>query len=187
MFLPKVLFGCAKKVLDIIIVFSYTTNRVVLVVLLNSNETHMKLSTRSRYGTRLMFDLALNQSTNYVFLKDIARRQGLSEKYLSKLIIPLKNAGFVNSARGFKGGYALAKDPSKISIREIVEVLEGDLTPVECVHNSEVCCRISWCPTRDVWVGLSDAINKSLQAVSLRDVVTQYKMNAPEHGADYSI
>jgi Rrf2 family protein len=147
----------------------------------------MKLSTRSRYGTRLMFDLALHQGNNYILLKDIAKRQGLSEKYLSKLIIPLKNAGFINSARGFRGGHALAKDPSKISIREIVEALEGEISVVECVHHTEACCHVAWCPTRDVWVTLSEAIKDTLQATSLNDIVTRYKSKAPDLSFDYSI
>jgi Rrf2 family protein len=147
----------------------------------------MKLSTRSRYGTRLMFDLALNSNDRYLLLKDVAKRQGISKKYLSKIIIPLKTAGFVNSARGYKGGYVLAKDPSKITIYDIVEVLEGDLTPVECVSDMNACCRTKTCPTRDVWITLSNAIKKSLQAITLKDVLTQYKIKTPNMSLDYSI
>lgn len=147
----------------------------------------MKLSTRSRYGTRLLFDLALNHSCNYVLLKDVAKRQSLSEKYLSKLIIPLKSAGFVQSARGFKGGYTLAKDPANISIYEVVEILEGEINPVECVNNYEACCNTSWCPTRDVWISLTKAIKESLQAVTLKDLVIQYKTKSLEQTLDYCI
>jgi len=134
-----------------------------------------------------MFDLALNRNDSYLLLKDVAKRQGISEKYLSKLIIPLKNAGFVNSARGYKGGYALAIDPSKITIFDIVEVLEGSLAPVECINDTDACCRTNFCPTRDIWVTLSNTIKKSLQAISLKDVVVQYKIKAPELGVDYII
>jgi len=131
----------------------------------------MKLSTRSRYGVRLMFELALNYGKGPVLLKNIAKNQEMSEKYLSKLIIPLKVAGFVNSIRGAHGGYILAKEPDRISIKDIVEILEGDLSPVDCVKNALLCKRVSVCPARDVWCKLENEISKTLESISLEDVV----------------
>ncbi len=142
--------------------------------------TIMKLSTRSRYGVRLMFELALNYPKGSLLLKDIAKRQDISEKYLSKLIIPLKSAGLVNSIRGAHGGYILAREPTKISIKEIVEVLEGDISPVECVKNKLFCNRYLNCPVRDIWCKLDKQISDVLENISLDDVVRDYKDKASE-------
>jgi Rrf2 family protein len=131
----------------------------------------MKLSTRSRYGVRMMYELAVNYGKDPVILKDIAARQDISEKYLSKLIIPLKGARLVNSSRGSHGGYLLARDPSKITLREIVEILEGDITPVECVKNKAICGRSGSCPTRDIWCRLDSSIAGFLDGITLDAIV----------------
>ncbi|TFG62939.1 MAG: Rrf2 family transcriptional regulator [Spirochaetales bacterium] len=147
----------------------------------------MKLSTRSRYGARLMFELAINHGSEFILLKDIARRQDISEKYLSKLIIPLRGTGLVQSARGHHGGYRLAKEPGAITFREIVELLEGDIVPVECVKDSAVCDRVSLCPTRDVWCMLSDVILDTLESITLKDIVERFQSRPSSSGADYCI
>jgi Rrf2 family cysteine metabolism transcriptional repressor len=154
---------------------------------LGAKRVIMKLSTRSRYGVRLMFELALNYGKEPVLLRNIAKNQEISEKYLSKLIIPLKAAGFVNSLRGAHGGYILAKEPVKISIKEIVEVLEGDISPVECVKNPSLCKRVSICPTRDVWCKLNNEISETLKNISLEDIVKNSKSKEDEHSLTYCI
>ena len=131
----------------------------------------MKLSTRSRYGVRMMHELALHYEGEPVILKDIAARQDISEKYLSKLVIPLKGASLVNSARGAHGGYTLSRHPSKITLLEIVEILEGGITPVECVKNEKLCGRSGSCTTRDVWCRLDRSISGFLASVTLEDLV----------------
>ncbi|MFA5284396.1 MAG: Rrf2 family transcriptional regulator, partial [Smithellaceae bacterium] len=95
----------------------------------------MKLSTRTRYGVRLMTVLAQNYGKGPVFLKDIAKGENISEKYLSLIIIPLRGVGLINSVRGAHGGYNLSKEPSQITLKEIVDVLEGDCSLVDCVKN----------------------------------------------------
>ena len=135
----------------------------------------MKLSTRSRYGVRLMFELALNYGKEPVLLRNIAKNQDISEKYLSKIIIPLKAVGFVNSLRGAHGGYVLAKAPINISMKDIIEVLEGDISPVECVKNPSLCKRVSVCPTRYVWCKLGNEISETLKNISLEEIVNNYK------------
>jgi Rrf2 family protein len=120
-----------------------------------------------------MYELARNYGKSPVILKEIARLQGISEKYLSKLIIPLKGAHLVNSSRGSHGGYTAARDPSAITIREIVEILEGDITPVECVKNADVCGRAEVCPSRDVWCRLDRAISDFLEEITLEDLVKE--------------
>ncbi len=131
----------------------------------------MKLSTRSRYGVRLMLDLALNSTKGSVFLKDIAKEEEISEKYLSLIIIPLKAAGLVNSMRGAHGGYTLAKPASDITLKEIVDVLEGETCLVDCVKNPSACSRSDTCASRDLWTILSDNISQTLGSVTLDDLV----------------
>jgi Rrf2 family protein len=94
----------------------------------------MKLSTRARYGMRVMLTLAVHYDRGPMYLKDIAEAEEISEKYLSLLVIPLRQAGLIHSIRGAYGGYSLAKDPSQINLGEIVEVLEGD-SIVDCLKN----------------------------------------------------
>ena len=147
----------------------------------------MKLSTRSRYGTRLMFELALNYGKEPILLKEIARKQEISVKYLSKLVIPLKGAGLINSSRGAHGGYMIAKAPSKISIKEIVDVLEGDTSFVECVKNQDVCNRIPICPARDIWYRMEREISELLNNISLADIVINYDKNVLGDTIEYQI
>jgi Rrf2 family protein len=131
----------------------------------------MKLSTRTRYGVRLMLDLAMNRSKGQIFLKDIAREEEISEKYLSLIIIPLKGAGLVNSMRGARGGYTLARDPSQITLKEIVDVLEGETCLVDCVKNSASCSRAEHCASRDLWTAVSRSISETLGSMTLEDLV----------------
>lgn len=135
----------------------------------------MRLSTRSRYGTRLMLELALHYNKGTVFLKDIAREEEISEKYLSHLVIPLKANGLISSSRGAHGGYRLAKSPSHITVKDIVQTLEGDLSPVECVKNPSICRRTSGCVTRDVWEKLDERISDTLSSITLKDLVKSQK------------
>jgi Rrf2 family protein len=101
----------------------------------------MKISTRGRYGTRLLLDLALHQGESPIALRDIAGRQQISQQYIEQLITPLAAAGLVKTSRGQKGGAWLAKPPEEIKIREIIMVLEGGVSPVDCVINPERCQR----------------------------------------------
>jgi len=135
----------------------------------------LRLSTRSRYGTRLMLELALHYKKGTVFLKDIAREEEISEKYLSHLVIPLKANGLISSSRGAHGGYRLAKSPSHITVKDIVQTLEGDLSPVECVKNPSICRRTSGCVTRDVWEKLDERISDTLSSITLKDLVKSQK------------
>ena len=137
----------------------------------------MKLSARSRYGVRMMLELALNYEKGAVFLKDIAKKEEISEKYLSQLVIPLKAAGLINSIRGAHGGYMLAKEPDEISLKNIIEVLEGELDLVNCVKDSSLCNRVSVCITRGVWTKLGDKVKEVLDSFTLGDLVKEYEKN----------
>ena len=133
----------------------------------------MRLSTRGRYGTRLMVDLAQRYAHGPVPLAEIAKRQDLSAKYLEQLIILLKGAGLIRSVRGRSGGYMLARKPEKISVGEIVETLEGKLAVVDCVLEPDLCYRSLECPTRHIWLGMTDVLKKQLFSLSLMDIVGQ--------------
>lgn len=135
----------------------------------------MKLSTRGRYGVRLMLDLAFHFGEGPVLLRDIAERQDISEKYLWQLISPLKEAGLVNSLRGAHGGYILAKPPAQINLKEIVTLLEGPLCLVDCVDKPLLCKRSNNCVMRDIWHEVSAKILSALKAISLEEMVKKQK------------
>jgi Rrf2 family cysteine metabolism transcriptional repressor len=130
----------------------------------------MKLSTKGRYAVRAMLDLAQHLSEGPVLLKDVARRQGVSERYLEHLFLSLKAAGQVNSIRGAKGGFQLVHHPSEIRIIDIVRVVEGQLSVVECIIEPDSCDRSDRCATRDLWVDLQMAINGVLESLTLQDL-----------------
>ncbi len=135
----------------------------------------MKLSTRSRYGTRLMLDMAQHYNGGPIQLGDIAKRQGVSVKYLEQIIIPLKKAHYIESVRGSKGGHRLTKPPEEITVGEIVALLEDGNSLVGCVDNSKACERADTCPTRLIWKEASEAMFDRLEAVTLADLVERAK------------
>lgn len=135
----------------------------------------MKLSTRARYGTRALLDLALHSSNEPVQLKDIAHRQDISLHYLEHLITPLISAGILRSTRGARGGVQLARTPVEIKLSEIVQVLEGSITPVECVEKPEVCERTRSCAVRDVWCEMFEIMWTYLSKVTLQELVERQK------------
>jgi Rrf2 family protein len=135
----------------------------------------MKLSTRGRYGVRLMQDLAIHYGEGPILLRDIAQRQEISEKYLWQIINPLKTAGLVNSLRGAHGGYILGKAPEAISLKEILQVLEGSLCLVECVDNPSLCERAPSCISRDIWEEASKNMQQTLEDTTLAAMVARQK------------
>ncbi len=135
----------------------------------------MRLSTRARYGTRLLLELALNFNQGTIFLKDIAEKEEISEKYLSHLVIPLRAGGLIISSRGAHGGYQLAKPPSQITMKEIVQTLEGSISFVECVKNPDICSRVSKCVTRNIWKKLDERVSEVLNSITLEDLVQSQK------------
>lgn len=138
----------------------------------------MKLSTRTRYGVRLMTVLAQNYGKGTVFLKDIAKGENISEKYLSLIIIPLRGVGLINSVRGAHGGYNLAKEPSQITLKEIVDVLEGDCSLVDCVKNPSSCSRVPICASHDLWESVGNTISEALSSITLDMVVKKKQEKA---------
>jgi Rrf2 family protein len=131
----------------------------------------MKLSTRSRYGTRLMLDMARHYREGPLQLGDIAKRQDVSIKYLEQIIIPLKKAHYIESVRGRKGGHILTKPPEEITVGEIVALLEESSGLVKCAKDTTVCGRADICPTRLLWKEAYEAMFDRLEAVTLADLV----------------
>jgi Rrf2 family transcriptional regulator, cysteine metabolism repressor len=136
----------------------------------------MKLSTKGRYGVRLMLDLALQAGDGPVTLKDIAARQEISEKYLSNLIPLLKNAGFVHSVRGSHGGYKLARLPRDITLKDILLVLEGPMCLVECTEKPLLCQRSEDCLMRDIWSEVTGKMLDSLESFTLEALMERHKL-----------
>jgi Rrf2 family cysteine metabolism transcriptional repressor len=143
----------------------------------------VKLSTRTRYGTRALLELALHKPDEPVALKDIARQQQISLPYLEHLIAPLIAGGLIRSTKGPRGGISLTRKPKDIKLMEIVKMLEGSLAPVACVENPEICRRAGSCAARDVWSELKNAMDRYLGAVTLQDLVEKQKSKASKETA----
>lgn len=144
----------------------------------------MKISTRGRYALRLMLDLAVYNTGEPISLKDVARRQQISEKYLEQIISLLNKAGFVRSVRGAQGGYMLRKDPAEYTVGMILRLTEGDLAPVNCVGSDSVACeRRQECVTVRIWEQINDAVNQVVDGITLADMVGWQQ----EKGDQYSI
>lgn len=131
----------------------------------------MKLSAKSRYGTRLMLDMAQHYKQGPIHLAQVATRQGISVKYLEQIIIPLKKADYIRSVRGPKGGHALALAPEEITVGEIVALLEEGTSLAECAHNDKVCERSQTCLTRWLWNEAGRALFDKLYSITLADVM----------------
>lgn len=142
----------------------------------------MKISTRIRYGSRALVDIALYGAEKPVSLRDIAARQGVSQPYLEQVFLVLKAAGLVRSVRGARGGFLLTADPDKLTLATIVTVLGGDITVVDCVGDREACTRSGECVLREVWTGVSAAVAGVLGGTTLADLVEKERKRQQEAG-----
>lgn len=131
----------------------------------------MKLSTRGRYGTRLMLELTKHYGQGPVSMSQISKNQNIPIKYLEQLVIPLKKAKLITSVRGPKGGHMLARPPEKISLWELLQLLESKFSFVDCLRNEDVCENVSNCPVRPVWGKALSLMMKHFNETSLRDVL----------------
>ena len=135
----------------------------------------MKLSTKGRYATRALLDLAIHQGEAPIPLKDIAQRQQISIQYLEHLITPLIAGGIIRSTRGARGGVWLTKAPEEVRLNEVIRLVEGSLAPVECVNNPDICDRSAYCVTRDVWDEMKRAMNRVVESITLQDLVERQR------------
>ena len=145
----------------------------------------MKISTKGRYALRLMLDLAMNSAGQPVSLKDVAKRQEISDKYLEQIISVLNRAGYVRSVRGAQGGYLLRKAPEEYTVGTILRLTEGSLAPVPCIEedNEVECDKREECVTVILWKKINDAVNSVVDHTTLQDLVDWQR----EKNGDYII
>jgi Rrf2 family cysteine metabolism transcriptional repressor len=142
----------------------------------------MKLSTKGRYGTRAMIDIALYKESGSTLLKDISSRQGISLKYLDHILSSLRKAGLIKNVRGKGGGYSLTRPAAQITLCDIIVAVEGSLAPVECVDNPEYCKKTSTCSAHDVWVKVRESIEDVLRNTSLQSLTESHEKKAGTPG-----
>ena len=147
----------------------------------------MKISTKGRYGTRALLELALHQEEKPMLLKNIARRQQISLQYLDRLISPLVTNGMIRSIRGAKGGVKLARPPEQIKLSEVIQLLEGSTAPVECINNPGICERSESCVTRELWEKIKNAMDEVLESTTLQDLVESHREKEKHNEAMYYI
>ena len=134
----------------------------------------MKLSTRGRYSSRMMLELALRYGEGPILLRDISDSQEISLKYLSQLLIPLKVASLIRSARGAHGGYFLSRPPKDIKLSEIIAAVEGSLNPTECTDNPDICERYTTCVTQEIWAEIGKKCIEILDSYTLQDMAERH-------------
>lgn len=131
----------------------------------------MKISTKTRYGTRFLLHLALHGAASPVPLSDIAKEQEISQKYLWNIASVLKAAGIVKTTVGAGGGFVLALPPARITLYDVFSAFEGGVTLVRCVKNAKACRRSPDCAARGVWQDINAGMEKSLKAVTIADIM----------------
>ncbi len=145
----------------------------------------MLLTTRSSYGVRALIHLAIayGQTRQPVSVRSISREEGISGVYLEQIFGRLKSHDIVKSVRGPKGGYILVKDPSKVSVYEVVMALEGNISPGKCVGNKTICRRAGKCASKEVWDEVTRQITVALERFNLKDLAGRTLEIDPDKGA----
>ena len=132
----------------------------------------MKISTKGRYALRLMLDLALNEDGRPVRIREIAKRQDISDKYLEQIISVLNKAGYVRSVRGPQGGYLLTREPEEYTAGMILRLTEGSMAPVDCIDlENRYSNHMEDCATSILWKRLNDAVSGVIDNTTLADLV----------------
>jgi len=170
-----------KKELDLCLFIIYKFHRVVEL-----KASIMKISTKGRYGTRAMLDIAAHNVQGPALMKDIAKRQNIAPKYLDHILSSLRKAGLIKNVRGRGGGYSLTRPAAVITIKEIIEAVEGSLAPVECVDNAGMCDKTYECPTREVWQKMKQAVENVLVGTTLESLLEAQSKKEPPP-ANYAI
>ncbi|NLG88474.1 MAG: Rrf2 family transcriptional regulator [Clostridiaceae bacterium] len=149
----------------------------------------MKISTKGQYGLEALVALALISPDEPVSLKSIAELCNLSESYILQIFLVLRKAGIVSSVRGTKGGYALSREPSGITVKQVLEALEGPLAPVYCIVDGceETCSRYEICAARLLWEKVKKSIDDLTDSITLADLVKHYHAVNTRLNLDYSI
>jgi len=146
----------------------------------------MKMSTKGRYGLRIMLELALNYGRKAVIADAIAQNQQISANYIHLLVKTLRDAGLITAARGPNGGYLLARPPAEINVLQIIDALEGKIRVVDCAAGGESCARTLECVAREVWEKLNRAVEDTLKEITLDQLVSKHEQ-ALQARHDYQI
>ena len=146
----------------------------------------MKISTKGRYGLRILMDLAIHQSEKPRLIRDIAKSQQISEKYISRLVIALRKAGMIRSVRGVNGGFHIAMKPEDITLLDVIEVMEGPLSIVDCVSAPKKCALSANCAPREIWSKLNEDIRDLMRQTTLADILASYDRQSQKN-IDYCI
>ena len=147
----------------------------------------MKISTRTRYGSRALVELATVYPTRALSVKQVAQAQHMSVKYLENIMASLKAAGLIRAVRGVNGGHMLARPPTSINLSQVVEALEGSLTLIDCVEHPESCPMIDLCPTQDLWIQIGQSMAEILESTNLQDLVDRKEQKLASYVATYQI
>ena len=147
----------------------------------------MKLSTRTKYGTRALMTLALAEDDRVMSTREVADKQDISFKYLEQIMSALRAGGLVNSRRGQSGGYTLSRQPEKINLLQVYRVLEGSTAPSDCVDNPETCSLGCACPTRETWAEIGRSIREVLENTTLRELVERHRQKQRDGSITYHI
>ena len=148
----------------------------------------MKINTKARYGTRAILELALNDTQEGVYQKDISINQDISYKYLDQIICGLKAGGLIGSVSGKKSGYRLTRNPSKITVYDIYNAFNHNLAVVDCLADKRICSKHEKCAARDLWSGLNSVIESYLKSKTIDDLVKkQHELENQNEGLTYQI
>lgn len=150
----------------------------------------MKISAKARYGLRILLDVALHEThARPRTIKEIADAQGISEKFISRIVVPLRERGMIKSERGKLGGFRLAQAPSDITLLAVIETLQGPISLVDCVADKDGCVRSGTCVARSVWTDVNTAVRAALRGMTLETVLERVRggTSVPSALAEYSI
>ena len=150
----------------------------------------MKISAKARYGLRILLDVALHEThARPRTIKEIADAQGISEKFISRIVVPLRERGLIKSERGKLGGFRLAQAPSDITLLAVIETLQGPISLVDCVADKAGCVRSGTCVARSVWTDVNTAVRAALRGMTLETVLERVRggTSVPSALAEYSI
>lgn len=150
----------------------------------------MKISAKARYGLRILLDVALHEThARPRTIKEIADAQGISEKFISRIVVPLRERGMIKSERGKLGGFRLAQAPSDITLLAVIETLQGPVSLVDCVADKAGCVRSGTCVARSVWMDVNTAVRAALRGMTLETVLERVRggTSVPSALAEYSI
>ncbi len=144
----------------------------------------MKISTKTRYTVRALLDLAVNDKGKPSQIKDIARRQDLSVRYLENLFSALRADGILTSSKGKGGGFSLSRAPSRINILDVIQAVEGKLILVSCIESDSFCQRYADCITRNIWKKANNRLKEFFKSITLKNLIEDYKKKVKNKNQD---